>query len=50
MTEKEKMLKEQMYNPNKDEELIKEREYAKERCKEYNSEKNLKILKKYLIK
>ncbi len=37
MTEKEKMLEGEIYNPNYDEELIKERAYAKNICFEYNN-------------
>ncbi len=37
MTEKEKSQQGMIYNPNYDEELIKERDYAKNLCFEYNS-------------
>lgn len=37
MTEKEKMLKEEIYNPNYDEELIKERTLTQDLCFEYNN-------------
>ena len=37
MTEKEKMLKEEIYNPNYDEELIKERTLTQNLCFEYNN-------------
>ena len=37
MTEKEKMLKEEIYNPNYDEELIKERTLKQNLCFEYNN-------------
>lgn len=36
MTEKEKVKKGLLYNPNKDEELIKERNICKDKCYEYN--------------
>ena len=39
MSEKEKMLINEIYNPNYDEELIKEREYVKDLCFEYNNTK-----------
>lgn len=39
MTEKEKMLCEEMYNANYDQELIKERSLAKDKCYEYNNTK-----------
>lgn len=56
MTEKEKMLKGEIYNANYDEELFKERQYAKELCYEYNNlkpgklEKRKEIIKKLLKK
>ena len=37
MTEKEKMLLGELYNPNFDEELINERNMAKDKCFEYNN-------------
>ena len=37
MTEKEKMLAGELYNANYDEELINERNIAKEKCFEYNN-------------
>lgn len=37
MTEKEKMLNEEIYNPNYDEELIKERTLTQDLCFEYNN-------------
>lgn len=37
MTEKEKMLNEDIYNPNYDEELIKERTLTQDLCFEYNN-------------
>ena len=52
MTEKEKMLEGEIYNPNYDEELIKERAYAKNICFEYNNlnwdklEKREELIKK----
>ena len=36
MTEKEKMLKEMLYDANNDKDLIKEREIAKDLCFKYN--------------
>ena len=51
MTEKEKMLKGEIYNANYDEELFKERQYAKEMCYEYNNLKPSKLdEKKKIIK
>lgn len=43
MTEKEKMLLGQIYNANYDEELIRERNIAKDKCYEYNNIKPSKI-------
>lgn len=51
MTEKEKMLAGELYNANYDEELINERNIAKEKCFEYNNikpsdtEKRTKVMK-----
>lgn len=56
MTEKEKMLAGEVYNANYDEELIKERQIAKDKCFEYNNikpsdiEKRNKIMKTILGK
>ena len=55
MSEKEKMLKGEMYEPLKDEELIKERTKVKNLCREYNkldytSEKRSELIKKILGK
>ena len=36
MTEKEKMLKEMLYNANNDEDLLKERTIAKDLCFKFN--------------
>ena len=36
MTEKEKMLKEMLYDANNDEDLLKERAIAKDLCFKYN--------------
>ena len=36
MTEKEKMLKEMLYDANNDEDLLKERTIAKDLCFKYN--------------
>lgn len=46
MTEKEKMLREELYNPNYDEELIKERLRAKDICFEYNNLKPSEMKKR----
>lgn len=46
MTEKEKMLLEELYNANYDEELIKERALAKDLCFEYNNIKPSNISKR----
>ena len=52
MTEKEKMLKGELYNANYDKELIKERQNIKDLCFKYNMvnplnfEKRIKIIKK----
>lgn len=43
MTEKEKMLLGELYNPNFDEELINERNMAKDKCFEYNNIKPLNL-------
>lgn len=54
MTEKEKMLKEMLYDANNDKDLIKEREIVKDLCFKYNqlmpsdSENQKKILKELL--
>lgn len=56
MSEKEKMLSGELYNANYDEELIKERDTAKDLCFEFNNlkpsdrEKQRKILEKLLGK
>ncbi len=56
MSEKEKMLKEMMYDANNDKELLKERMNAKELCFEFNNlnpkeeDKQKEILKKLLGK
>lgn len=56
MSEKEKMLKGEIYNANYDEELFKERQYAKELCYEYNNlrpselEKRKEIVRKLFKK
>ena len=52
MTEKEKMKKQMLYDANYDKQLIKEREYAKDLCFDFNNtrpsdtEKQQEILKK----
>lgn len=46
MTEKEKMLAGDIYNANYDEELIKERNKAKEQCFSYNQIKPLELEKR----
>ena len=54
MTEKEKMLKEMLYDANNDEDLLKERAIAKDLCFKYNqlipsdSENQKKVLKEIL--
>ena len=52
MTEKEKMLKNILYNANFDEELLKEREAAKDLCYEFNQLRpsNVKKQKEILSK
>ena len=56
MSEKEKMLKGEIYNANYDEELFQERQYAKELCYEHNNlrpselEKTKEVIKKLLGK
>ena len=56
MSEKEKMLKGEIYNANYDEELFQERQYAKELCYEHNNlrpselEKRKEVIKKLLGK
>ena len=56
MTEKEKMLKEMLYDANNDKDLIKEREIAKDLCFKYNQlmpshvENQKKLLKELLGK
>lgn len=56
MTEKEKMLKQMMYDANYDKELLEERTKAKELCYEYNqlrpseTEKQAEIIRKLLGK
>ena len=56
MTEKEKMLNCEIYNPNYDEELIKERTIAQDLCFEYNNirpseiEKRKELIKKIIGK
>lgn len=56
MTEKEKMLKGELYNANYDKELIKERQNIKDLCFKYNMvnplnfEKRIKIIKKIIGK
>lgn len=56
MTEKEKMLKQMIYDANYDEELMAERTKAKELCYDFNqlrpseTEKQTEILKKLLGK
>ena len=56
MSEKEKMLKGEIYNANYDEELFQERQYAKELCYEHNNlrpselEKRKDVIKKLLGK
>lgn len=56
MTEKEKVKKGLMYNPNYDKELIKERLFSQDKCFEYNNtkpsdiEKRKKIIKELLNK
>ncbi len=56
MTEKEKMLKQMLYNANYDVDLINERHYAKDLCFEYNQlrpsnvEEQKKIIKKLFNK
>jgi maltose O-acetyltransferase len=49
MTEKEKVQNGQMYNPNYDEELIKERTNAQDICFEYNQIKPSEIEKRFKI-
>ena len=55
MSEKEKMLSGELYNANYDEELIKERDTAKDLCFEFNNlkpsdrEEQRKILEKLII-
>ena len=44
MTEKEKMLKGELYNANYDKELIKERQNIKDLCFKYNMVNPLNIL------
>lgn len=46
MTEKEKMLKGEIYNANYDEEIIKERTHAQEVCFEYNNIKPSELKKR----
>lgn len=56
MTEKEKMLKQLMYNANYDKELVKERARCKDMCYDYNAlrpsetEKQTELMKKLLGK
>ena len=56
MSEKEKMLKGEIYNANYDEELFQERQYTKELCYEHNNlrpselEKRKEVIKKLLGK
>ncbi len=56
MTEKEKMKKQMLYDANYDKQLIKEREYAKDLCFDFNNtrpsdtEKQQEILKKLIGK
>ena len=56
MTEKEKMQKQMLYNANYDNDLIKEREFAKDLCHEFNhlrpsdTGKQTEVLKKLLRK
>ena len=56
MTEKEKMLKEMLYDANNDEDLLKERTIAKDLCYKFNQlmpsdvENQKKLLKELLMK
>lgn len=49
MSEKEKMLAGEIYNANYDEELIKERQKAKDLCYEYNNQKPSNVEKRQEI-
>ena len=56
MTEKEKMLNQMLYNPTHDNDLLNERNFAKDLCLQYNllssseEEKKMELLKKLLGK
>ena len=56
MTEKEKMIKGLLYNPNLDKALVRERVRVKDLCRAYNSldpnerEKEHEVMKKILVK